>query len=966
MCGGMKLCALLALNSVFLTLAGCSSRPQKNAPVVAVAEAASEAPLDAPLPVDPGVQRGVLENGMTYYIERNQRPETRAELRLVVKAGSINEADDQLGLAHVVEHMAFNGSENFSGNALVGYLESIGVRFGADLNASTSFDATIYTLLVPTDRPDVLERAFVVLSDWAGRVSFAAEEVEKERGVVLEEWRQTRGAGGRLRDQSLPLLFHESLYQDRIPIGTEASLKSFDRDDLLRFYRTWYRPSLMAVIAVGDFDPGTVAGLVEKHFSGLREPDDPPERHYPPIPNHKETLYGTFSDPEVTSTSLSVIFKIDDVEENSHAAYRETLVEQLAIAMVNERLADVARTADSPLLGAGMGKQRLTPTKSTYGLGASVKEGRVEEALAAVLMELRQAMEQGFGADELEVAKRRIANGYERYYTERAKTDSRTHADELVRAFTTGEPIPGIPYEYRLAQRYLADIGLDEVSSFTSSWLPTTGRVITTVTPDKAGLQRPTREALAAVVADVSSRTLSNTRATIKRRALLDSPPTPGTVIEQELVPKLEVERWTLSNGMTVILKPTDFKNDQVILKAHSWGGTSTVDDDAFPSARAALGIAAQSGVGDLDVPELRRAVAGRSVSFSPWVAESAEGFDAASSSADLELLLQWIHVQFTNPRLDEQGLELALASQREALRNRLNRPQSLFDDAFTEAMWQGFARYAPWTLETLDRIDLDQARRFLRSRFANAADFTVVIAGSFSSKEVRPLLERYLASLPGDPAKREAPKDLGARRPTKMVKRVIRRGVDQQAALRFVMHGPWQGKRDERYQLNALVELLSMRLREELREELGGTYGVQARASLREQPAPDYVIGISFQSDPQRVDELVTRMHAVFDELRAQTLPANAIEALKNQQRRTRETSLKTNGFWASLLLAYARRGEPLIEILEYEQMVSALTPNRIRQAARKWLRPDRSVDVRLLPSVKSPQPSKPITAAD
>ena len=417
---------------------------------------------------------------------------------------------------------------------------------------------------------------------------------------------------------------------------------------------------------------------------------------------------------------------------------------------------------------------------------------------------------------------------------------------------------------------------------------------------------------------------------------------------------------------MTVILKPTDFKNDQVVLKAHSWGGTSTVDDAAFPSARAALGIAAQSGVGALDVPELRRAVAGRSVSFSPWVAEYAEGFDAASSSADLELLLQWLHVHFTDPRLDEKGLELALASQREALRNRLKRPQALFNDAFTEAMWSGFSRYAPWTLETLDRIDLDRARRFLRARFANAGDFTVVIAGSFSLEEIKPLLERYLASLPGDPSEREVPKDLGARRPTKRVKRVIRRGVDQQAALRFVMHGPWQGKRNERYLLNALVELLSVRLREELREELGGTYGVQARASLREQPPADYVIGISFQSDPQRVDELVTRMHAVFDELRAQTLPANAIEALKTQQRRTRETSLKTNGFWASLLLAYARRGEPLVEILDYDQMVSALTTETIRQAARRWLRPDRSVDVRLLPSQESPKRSKPLTAVD
>ncbi len=914
--------------------------------------AAPDDPLAKPLPFDSGVVTGTLDNGLTYYIERNTEPQARAELRLVVKAGSINESEDQLGLAHVVEHMAFNGTRNFTGNELVAYLESVGIRFGAHLNAYTSFDETVYQLQVPTDEPELLNRGLLVLSDWAGGITFDEEEVEKERGVVLEEWRRTRGARGRLQDQMMPLTFKDSRYKDRLPIGTEESLRSFTREQLLRFYWDWYRPELMAVIAVGDFDPERVEAQIRSSFASLENPEDAPERTYAAVPSDHGTLYGVFTDPEVPQTSVSVSVKFDDVEGRTYRDYRDLLIGQMALGVFNERMSIETRDPATPILGGGAGKQRITPVKSAYGARALAKEGRAEEALEVVLTELKRLQTFGVSEAELDRARKRTLASYASYYNEREKTSSSTHASELVRVFTTGEAAPGVEKETEIARELLAGINEEDLDEFLSTFLPKTGWVVTVVMPEKEGLEPPSEEKLAAVMAAVEARTLEAKEEALVDRPLISSLPVPGAIVKRERIEEIDAQRWELSNGMTVIVKSTDFKEDQVLLSASSWGGTERASNAEFPSARAASTIAAQSGLGDWDAVELGRALAGRRVSSSAGIEEHTESLSGSSSIEDLETLFQLTHLRFSAPRLDETGYALFMEQRKEAIRNRLKDPGTWFSDKYRELMWQGYARYEPWTEVALSSVDLEDARGFFVERFANAADFLVVIVGSASAEELEPLVEQYFASLPGDPNAREGAPDSVPQRNPDSDSAVVRRGLDPKAQARLTWHGPFENTRENRYLLGSVVSILSDRLREELREELGGTYSVGAQQSIREEAKPDYAISIGFQSDPARVEELLGRAKEIVDEIRTSEPPTEQErQTLQAKQRRSHETAVRTNGFWLGAMMAYERRGDPLARIAEYEALVESLSVKELRAAAKRWFAMKRAVEVILLP---------------
>lgn len=936
---------------VCLALAGCrttSAPPAADSP---------SGPMAEPLPFDPGVRRGTLANGLTYYVEQNSEPQTRAELRLVVKAGSINESDDQLGLAHVVEHMAFNGTEHFSGNELIDYLESVGVQFGAHLNAYTSFDETVYQLQVPTDEPELLDRGLLVLSDWAGGITFEPEEVEKERGVVLEEWRRTRGASGRLQDQLMPLNFKDSRYKDRLPIGTENSLRTFTREQLVRFYHDWYRPELMAVIAVGDFEPQRVEAQIKKIFAGLENPADGPKRTYAAVPSDHTPIYGVFTDPEIPQTALNVSIKVDDTEGRTYGDYRELLIEQMVAGIFNERMAVETRAAETPLLGGGAGKRRVTPIKAAYTVGAAAKEGRATEALEVVLTELRRLQQLGVSEAELERARKRMLASYASYYNERDKTSSSTHAQELVRVFTTGEPAPGVEKETEIARELLAGISKKDLDAFAADFLPDTGWVVTVIMPEKEGLEPPTEEALAAVMQSVREKRFTTKDDAFVERPLLAELPEPGTIVTREPVVAIGAERWVLSNGMTVLVKPTDFKDDQVLLSAMSWGGTATASDAQFPSARAATAIALQSGLADWDAVELSRALAGRRVSSSSGVSEQTESVSGASSVEDLETLFQLTYLRFTSPRLDLTGYELFVEQRKEAIRNRLDIPETWFSDKYRELMWRGYSRYEPWTEVSLAAVELDAARAFYEARFQDAADFLVVIVGNLTKEQLEPLVRRYLASLPGDPASREAPIDTGATRNSDSASAVVRRGLESKAQARLTWHGPFDNTRENRYLLSSVVDVLSERLREELREQLGGTYSVGAQETIREEPVSDYAISIAFQSDPARVRELLDRAKAIVDAMQQTAPPTEQeVETLKAKQRRSRETSVRTNGFWLGAMMAYERRGEPLEAILEYDALVDGVTPAKLQAAAKRWFERTRAVEVILLPESEAP----------
>jgi len=920
------------------------------------------AELASPLPVDPGVVVGQLGNGLRYYIRPNGRPEKRAELRLVVNAGSVLEDEDQRGLAHFLEHMAFNGTEHFEKQELVDYLQFIGMRFGADVNAYTGFDETVFMLTVPTDSTEIVETAFQILEDWAHGIAFDSVEVEQERGVVLEEWRLGQGAGARIRDQQFPVLFQGSLYAERLPIGEPEVLETFEHATLKRFYGDWYRPDLMAVVVVGDFDPEWIRELIHRHFDGLRGPAIERPRPHVPVPGHEETLYSIATDPELTLSNVSVTWKLPLSEQSTHGDYRRSFVESAYNSMFNFRMFEITQASeDPPFLGAGSGNGRYVRDAEVYQLGATVKDGEIERGLERVLIEAERVERYGFAESELERQKADVLRSYERSYTERDKRESSRLASEYVRAFLEGEPIPGIEYEYALARRFVPGITLEEVNAVGRNWIRDTDRVILAASPERDGVAVPDEAALAEVFGAARSAAIEPWDDSASDEPLLAELPEPGQVVRREEIHELGVQIWRLSNGARVIVKPTDFKEDEVLFNGRSPGGTSLATDEDYGSASWAATLVSIGGVGTFSAVDLQKKLAGKAVSVAPSISELREGMFGTASPRDLETLLQLVYLYFTAPRRDETAFQAFRSRMHTVLANRGANPEAVYADTVGAVMAQYHPRYLPPTAAMLDEIDLDTALDFYRERFADAGDFTFTFVGSFDPEELRPLVELYLASLPST-GRRESWRDVGVEPPTGIVRRTVSKGLEPKGRQTLIFTGDFEFNRENRYTLQSMTEVLRNMLRETLREEMGGTYGVSAYGSGSREPRERYSIRIAFGADPQRLDELTEAVLSAIDSLATHGASDENLAKVKVAQRRQRETDLRENGFWLSVLDVYDRNEEDLRLILDYERLVQGLSAEAIGNAAAQYFDMKNYVEVKLVPEGESEPEAMPL----
>ncbi|MBI1804163.1 MAG: insulinase family protein [Ignavibacteriae bacterium] len=902
------------------------------------------------LPVDTAITTGKLDNGLTYYIKANKKPEKRAELRLVVKAGSILEDDDQRGLAHFCEHMAFNGTLNFKKNELINYLESIGMRFGADVNAYTSFDETVYMLQIPTDTPSVVEKSFDILEDWAHLVSFDDDEIEKERGVVIEEWRLGRGAAARMRDKQFPILFKDSRYAERLPIGQKSILDSFRHETLRRFYRSWYRPDLMAVVAVGDFEKPEIEKLIKKHFSGIESLRAKKERVYYPVPDHDETLYSIATDSEATLSSVSIDWLRAVDSGNTERDYRRSLVEGMYNSMLNDRLNELTKKPDPPFLFASSSNGRLVRTKSDYGLEAGVKDNGILRGMEAILAEAYRVRKFGFTQSELDRQKKEMLRGIERTYAERDKTESSSFAAEYIRNFLTNESIPGIAFEYALYKKYVPTIVLEEVNQLASTWMVDKNRVVLVNAPAKSGVAAPKQEELSAVFDSVVKRDIQPYTENIANVPLVDELPHPGTIRDESRIPELGVTQWDLSNGIRVVLKPTDFKNDEVIFTAFSPGGTSLVPDSNYIPAITAASIIDQGGLGKFDEITLQKMLSGKIAGASPFIGEMEEGLSGGASPQDLETMFQLIYLSFTAPRMDSSAFLAYQSRIRGYLQNRNARPESAFDDTIQVTMGQYNPRRQPWSEALFDKMDLRKSYAIYRDRFSDASDFTFVFVGNFSPDSIKPFITTYLGSLPAT-HRGENWKDLGINPPNGVIEKTVKKGMEPKSRVRILFTGNFIWSQENRYFLNSLTSAMTIKLREVLREEKGGTYGVGVSATFERDPLPQYEIGIGFGCAPERVDELTKLAFAVIDSVKRFGIDSSYVQKVKETQRRERETSLKQNRFWLSNLQFYYDMGEDPRRILNYERLVETLRPMHLQQAAQYFFDMNNYVKVVLMP---------------
>jgi zinc protease len=899
---------------------------------------------EALLPKDAAFQQGQLENGLRYIIRTNPRPEDRAELRLAVNVGSLQEDDDQRGLAHFVEHMAFNGTEHFAGTELVQYLESVGMRFGPHINAYTSFDETVYMLAVPTDDQALLEKAFLILRDWAGGVRFEGEEIDKERGVLVEEWRLGRGAGTRVRDQQTPVLYHGSRYAERKVIGDVEVLREAPHAALRRFYCDWYRPELMAVVAVGDFDAEWVEGEIRRRFGDLENPTPSRSRIEYPVPDHDETLFSIVTDPELTRTMVSVYTKMELQHDRTVADFRRALVRSMYHSLLNTRLAEIGRQPDPPFLFAFGSTNTLGRTRGVAVRSAVVPSGGVLKGLETVLEEVERAERHGFTAGELERLKKDLLRGYEQAWAERNTEESSALADEAVRHLLEREAIPGIGDEKAMAEALLPLITVEEVNGAARAWKTEKNRVIVVAAPEDPENPPPSEEALLAVFRGAEESPLEPYRDDVLDEPLLAELPTPGEVVEERTVPEIGVTEWRLSNGVRVVLKPTDFKNDQVTFIAYSPGGTSLATDAQFLSARFASGIVTAGGLGRFDAVQLDKALAGKFAWASPFLSELEEGLSGGGAPDDLETLFQLIHLHFLQPRADGEAFASFLAKARTSLENRNRRPAAAFADALGEVLYRGHPRRQPMTVEALAEIDLEEALAIYRDRFADAGDFTFVFVGNFTPEGLRSLVERYLGSLPTE-GREESWRDIGLERPEGIERVEVASGVEPRArvVLSFGGETPWS--RSASLDLSLMTDVLQGRLRDELREEQGAVYGVSVAGQLEPRPRENYQVVISFGCDPEKADGLVADVFREIEALRAGEVPGSYLANAQEAAIREREVGLQENDFWLSSLETYYTFGLDPREILTADARIREVTDERVREAALRYLTLDRYV---------------------
>lgn len=915
-----------------------------------LAASASFAQSPERLGLDPAVRTGILPNGLTYFVRENREPRGRAELRLVVNVGSILEEPDQQGLAHFIEHMAFNGTRRFERQAIVNYLESIGMQFGPDLNAYTSFDETVYMLQMPTDSADVLPRGFEILEQWAGSIAFDSLEVERERGVVIEEWRGGRGVEARIRDQQLPVVLHDSRYAQRLPIGKTDVLDTFDHERLRAFYRDWYRPDLMAVIAVGDFDGATVERLIRAQFATLISPASPRRREAFDVPDHRQTLYSIVSDPEATRANASIYFKHPPTSLATANDYRDLVTQRLATSMLNARLQELTQLADPPFQFAYSSYAGYTPTKDVFVLGASMDESRIGPGVAAVLTEAERARRFGFTETELAREKADLLRAYERAFAERDRTESSAYASELVALFTDGDAAPGIDVENALVREMLPTINLENINRVVGNLMLDVNRVVTISAPAKPGVALPSEADLALLLDSASSLEMSAYVDKTSSLPLVATEPVAGRVTKEKREAALGVLRWTLSNGVTVLLKPTDFKNDQILFAGFSPGGTSIAPDADFMNASLATAVATESGVGSHSQIELQKLLAGRAVSAYPYIGELYEGVGGSASPQDVEVMFQLVHLYLTSPRFDSTAFISFRTRSKTSVRNREMRPESAFSDTLAALLSGYHVRRRPATEQTFDAIDPARAMSIYSDRFADASDFTFIIVGAFQVDSIKPFVERYLASLPAR-GRQESWKDIGVVPVTGVEAREINRGTEPKARVQLAYTGDFKWNRTSRNSIYAMAGVLEIMLREALREEKGGTYGVGVSAIPVEHPRGRYTMLISFGCAPDRVEELVAATMAQIDSLQQKGPSRENLDKVRESSRRSEEVNLRDNRYWLNQIQFHVMHDESLDDILTGSRDFERVTAEQIRDAARKYLDGENLIKVVLRP---------------
>ncbi|PIE90306.1 MAG: peptidase M16 [Acidobacteria bacterium] len=948
----MKKSFVLLLSS--LILYSClTKKTETPMPVSAkVEQSAVQTDEGKPIAVDPKVRIGVLDNGLTYYLRQNKKPENRLEMRLVVNAGSILEEDDQQGLAHFLEHMAFNGTTNFKKMELVNYLESIGMQFGADLNAYTSFEETVYMLQIPTDDQEKLNKGFQILQDWAQGISMEEEEIEKERGVIMEEWRLRRGAYSRIRDKQLPLMFYGSKYAERLPIGKTDIIQNAQREAFTRFYDTWYRPNLMAIVLVGDMDLNTMEEKVISYYKGLTNPEHPKKRPAFEISDHEGTLFSAETDPEMTSSMIQIIYKKDKEKITSESDLKGVFTRELYGMMINNRLRERGKEANPPYLFAYTGFSSLGRNKGRFSQFAMVKEGGFEKGIKALLEEGLRVTQHGFSQSELDRTKTEYLRSLENQVIEGDKIKSRNFAGRYVYHFLnpTSSFIPGEEKKLEYAKEYLDQISLADLKTLTDHTMSKDNRIILLSGPEKEGLDMPDQQLVDSWIDEVGQLKLTAYEDDVLDQVLLPKPPMPGMVVKTEVDEKMGITYLELSNGVRVFLKPTDFQNDEIQFTSYSPGGTSKASLDQRFNAMFSATLVSESGLGAFSSVQLEKKLAGKIASVRAGIGDLFESVSGSCSTKDTEAMFQLLYMTFKTPRLDPEAVESVKNKQMSWLKNSMADPKYVFYKKYYEVFYKNHPRKKRITAEDIEKIDGERAFRFYQDRFADASDFTFVFVGNFTTEYMLPFLEKYVASLPAT-GRKESWVDHGIQKVRGVVPVTVYKGLEPQSTVHIHFSGDAAWSPEERLAAEALSKVLSIRLRETLREDQGGVYGVRARTALSRWPKETFSSIISFGCAPENVDKLIELAFAEVKKVQQEGIAEDVLQKVRETFIRKRELELKENRFWLEVIEYVDQHDLDIHKLEQYEETVNGIDSEMIKSAAMKYFDFDNVVIGKLFP---------------
>lgn len=900
----------------------------------------AQQPQMPPLPTDPNVRIGKLDNGLTYYIRHNELPENRADFYIAQKVGSILEEDNQRGLAHFLEHMCFNGTTHFPGKGIINWLESIGVRFGQNLNAYTSVDETVYNISdVPVIRDGIIDSCLLILHDWANDLTLDPKEIDNERGVIHEEWRSGQGAMMRMYEKTFPIMYAGSKYGHRLPIGTIEVIDNFPHQALRDYYEKWYRPDQQGIIVVGDVDVDKVEVKIKEMFSPIEMPANPAPREYNPVPDNKEPIVTIAKDKEQPQTMIYIWHKHPATpnEAKGNMGYLlQNYLFSMVESMLNARLNELTQSAEPPFIAAGAEDTDFLLAKTTKAFAgiAITKDDGIESGFAALLREMERARKFGFTESEYNRAKADYLRHLESAYNERNKVKNDAYVQEYVRHFIDNEPIPGIETEYALMNQIAPNIPLEAINNVLPQLIKDENIVINVFGPDKEGMSYPTEQQLLDVLKKVKAEELTAYVDKVSDEPLMKESPAAGKVVKEENGP-FGSTVWTLSNGVRVVLKPTDFKADQIMMRAFSPGGTSLFGTKEPLQLKMLNEVAGVGGLGNFSNVDLEKVLAGKKASVSAFVNGLSEGLSGSCSPKDMETLMQLVYLSFTAPRMDQDAFTSFKNRAKANLANQEANPMTALTDSIQFALYGNHPLAMRVKAEMIDNVDYKRIMDMYADRFKEAGDFTFLFVGNINLEEAKPMIETYLGGLPTI-KRTENFADVNMNFRKGEYKNVFNKELGTpMATVIVVAHGNCDYSLKSDILMKCLSRTLDMVYLEEVREKEGGTYGVQTVGQLTRYPKDEALLQVVFNTDPTKREMLMGIIMGELQRVAKEGPKEEHLAKVKEAMVKQYAESIKENSYWLGVLNNYYWYNEDMDS--KFVELVNSITVKDVQIFAKQ-----------------------------